>query len=334
VRLTVRPTTAVFVVLCLTWGTTWLAIRTGVEQVPPLWLAGTRFTVAGVLLLGVARLTGRFRRPTPAQFRALLRMSALCIALCFGLVFWGETHVESGIAGVVVQGFVPIGLVGFAALLGRDTVTGRAWVAVATGVAGVVVIASRSLGDPSGRMFLLGLAAIVVGTLLYDLGSVQGDEVLGQLPAVAASGWENLLGGLMLLPVSLALEHDGIADPDTWDSATPWLAWLYLVVIGSAVGFTAYTYLLQRWGPVRTSAYAFVTPIIALAAGAVLADERFSASVLVGAGLIVAAVLLLWTGGRREVAEAPPAAVTPSPAPPGGSAAPPADPAPARRRSG
>jgi drug/metabolite transporter (DMT)-like permease len=321
----VRPATAVFVVLCLTWGTTWLAIRTGVQEVPPLWLAGTRFTVAGALLLGIARLTGRLARPTAAQFRALLRMSALCIALCFGLVFWGETHVESGIAGVVVQGFVPIGLVGFAALLGRDQVSGRSWAAVGIGVAGVAVIASRSVGEPTGRMFLLGLLAIVVGTLLYDLGSVQGDDVLGQLPAVAASGWENLLGGLMLLPVSLALEHDGIADAGTWDSAKPWLAWLYLVVIGSAVGFTAYTYLLQQWGPVRTSAYAFVTPIIALLAGALLAGERFSVEVLLGAGMVVGAVLLLWTGRRG---------VRPTPAPPDGSVAPPAARPPARRRSG
>lgn len=299
-RLSVRPASAVFVVLCLTWGTTWLAIRTGVTQVPPLWLAGTRFAVAGALLLGAARLLGQYTRPTRAQFRALLRMAALCIALCFGLIFWGETHVESGIAGVVVQGFVPIGLVGFAALLGRETVSGRAWTAVAVGVVGVTVIASRSFGDPSGRMFLLGLGAIVIGTLLYDLGSVQGDSVLGQLPAVAVSGWENLLGGLLLLPVSVALERDRITDAATWDSLEPWLAWLYLVVIGSAVGFTAYTYLLQTWGPVRTSAYAFITPVIALAAGTLLADERFSAEVLIGAGLVVGAVLLLWTSGRAR----------------------------------
>jgi drug/metabolite transporter (DMT)-like permease len=151
-----RSTVIIFSLLCFTWGTTWLAIRVGVSQVPPLWFAATRFVVAGSLLLGWAWVFGRWQRPSARQLQALLLMGTMCIAVCFGLIFWGEQYVESGIAGVVVQGFVPIGLLGFSALLGRDRAGFRAWTAVAVGVAGLTVIAWDSLGRPFGRWSSLG----------------------------------------------------------------------------------------------------------------------------------------------------------------------------------
>jgi drug/metabolite transporter (DMT)-like permease len=294
-----RGTAMIFLLLCFTWGTTWLAIRVGVSQVPPLWFASTRFVVAGLLLLGWAWGAGQWQRPTARQLRALLLMGTLCIAVCFGLIFWGEQYVESGIAGVVVQGFVPIGLLGFSALLGRDWVGFRAWTAVAVGVAGVILISWDSLGRPLGQAVLLGLAAIVLGTLFYDLGSILGRTVLSELSAVTASGWENFIGGLLLLPVSLAVERHDIMHDGWWQTGSAWAAWIYLVVLGSLVGFTCYTYLLVQWGPVRTSTYAFITPVIAMVVGWLIGNERFTAAVIFGAVLIVVAVGILWSDKRR-----------------------------------
>lgn len=307
-----RRPMVIFALLCFTWGTTWLAIKVGVTEVPPLWFAATRFVVAGLLLLGFARLRGPWRMPTGAQFRGLLVMGALCIAICFGLIFWGEQYVDSGVAGVVVQGFVPIGLVGFAAALGREKVRTPAWIAVGLGVAGIVLIAFDSFGHELGRYFLLGLLAVAIGTLFYGFGSVLGGDLLKQMSAVTASGWENLLGGLMLLPVALLLEGDELTSTRWWTSDDAWLAWGYLVVFGSLIGFTCYTYLLNAWGPTRTSAYAFITPVLAFGVGWWLGDERFSPVVALGAAVVVVAVAVLWIDRRRAAAAAP--LVVPDPA--------------------
>lgn len=293
-----RTTTPVFVLLCFTWGTTWLAIRIGVSHVPPLWFAATRFTVAGAVLLGWARMSGTVQRPTTAQFRALLFMGALCIAACFGLIFWGEQYVQSGVAGVVVQGFVPIGLLGFSAVFHLDKVRGRAWIAMALGVLGVAAITWNSFGQPGGRLVVLGLVAIVVGTLLYDLGSVLGGGVLREFSAVSASGWENLIGGVLLLPVSLAVEGDDVLRGEWARSGSAWTAWAYLVVFGSIMGFTCYTYLLQQWGPAKTSAYAFITPVVAFLVGWLFGNEHFTMAIALGSVLVVVAVFVLWSGRR------------------------------------
>ncbi|MDQ1013291.1 drug/metabolite transporter (DMT)-like permease [Streptomyces sp. V4I23] len=283
-------TWAVFATLCIAWGSTWVAIRFGVTSMPPLWFAATRFIVAGLLLLLLARWLGGWQRIARSDLRPLTVMSAGAISVCFGLIFWGEQYVDSGTAGVMVQGFVPIGLFFFAATMTRELIGRTQWAFLGVGLCGVVLLLyGQSSSDWSMRKALAAVA-IIVGTLVYDWAGVYGGDILSRYPAALMSAFENLVGGLILLPVSLVLEGDQIFRQPLPEETSVWLSWGYLVLVGSVLGFTAYTYLLRAWGPTRTSAYAFVTPVIALLLGATLADEHITWQHVMGTVLILGAV--------------------------------------------
>jgi drug/metabolite transporter (DMT)-like permease len=291
---------AVFAALCLAWGGTWIAIRLGVGAMPPLWLAGTRFTAAGLALLVIARFAGGWRRPTWADLRRIAIMSAGAISICFGLIFWGEQYVDSNVTAVIVQGFVPLGLCVFAALYGHEVIRRRQWLGLGIGVVGVALLTFSQASMASSHRTVAGIAAIIAGTLVYDWAGVYGKPIFARYPAPFVSALENLIGGLLLLPVALLLDPDRILAAPLPASSTALASWLYLVVVGSLVGFTAYTYLLGRWGPSRTSAYAFATPAVALALGVWIGHEALSGPQIAGAGLIISAVaLMLRPGGSR-----------------------------------
>ncbi len=294
-----------FVALCLAWGGTWLAIRIGVTESPPLWVAATRFTVAGAILLIAARWLGGWRRTSWADLGRIVVMSLGAITICFGLIFWGEQYVESGIAGVLVQGFVPIGLFAFAVILGRERIALRQLAGLLLGLIGVALLILTQARHEGDSRALWGTAAIIVGTLVYDWAGVYGAPVLDRYPAPFVSALENLFGGLLLLPASLLLEADQLAERGLVPSGRAVASWIYLVVIGSMLGFTAYTYLLSRWGPTRTSAYAFVTPVIAVAVGVGLGGETLRWQDVAGASLVVLAVVFIVTRRRPEAASPP-----------------------------
>lgn len=279
----------VFGLLCFAWGTTWVAIRLGVTAMPPLWFAATRFLVAGVILLAIARKAGGWQRiPFPDAWR-LTVMSAGAITICFGLIFWGEQSVDAGTSGVIVQGFVPIGLFFFAAVMGRESIGGRQWLSLTIGLCGVVLLTGQSWSDWTSRR-LISVVAIIAGTVVYDWAGVYGGPVISHYPAALMSAFENLVGGLLLFPVAWLLEGQRILRNPLPDRTSIWVSWVYLVIVGSMLGFTAYTYLLRTWGPTRTSAYAFVTPVIALISGAVIAGESISWEHLAGTALVLGAV--------------------------------------------
>lgn len=298
-----------FAALCLAWGGTWLAIRVGVHGTPPLWLAATRFTVAGLLLLAVAGFFGNWRRLTWPDLGRVVVMATGAISICFGLIFWGEQYVESGVAGVLVQGFVPIGLFAFALLLGRERISRRQLIGLLLGMSGVALLILTQARYEANSRVVAGTVAIIVGTLIYDWAGVYGGGLLDRYPATFMSGLENFIGGVLLIPVSLLLEGHQIAAEGWIPHGRAMASWLYLVVIGSMVGFTAYTYLLAKWGPTRASAYAFVTPVVAVLVGIFIGDEKLRWQDLLGAGMVVAAVVFIVT--RKKLTVAPVSAPAP-----------------------
>lgn len=299
----------IFVALCLAWGSTWLAIKIGVGHAPPLWFAGTRFFAAGCLMLAYHRVRrGPLAIPRGDLLRALA-VGAVAVGVTFGLIFWGEQYVASGITGVLAQGLVPIGLYGFAVAFGHDAFRfGRA-AGIALGVCGLLVLSAPAVHRTGHAHEVSGIAAIAVGTLAYCVASVASRDVLRRTPALLMSGLENLAGGLGLMLVSLPLEGGRIASDATVRGAVV-LSWLYLVVVGSLVGFTSYVLLLKEWGAARVSHYAFFTPVIALALGAALYGEHFGLVELAGAAIILVGV---WTTRERtRPAPLPSAAAAPS----------------------
>lgn len=295
-----RATAAVFVALCLAWGSTWLAIKIGVEGAPPLIFAGTRFLLAGAILIVVFRARRGRVTIARAHWPTMLLMGLTVIGVTFGLIFWGEQYVSSGVAGVLVQGVVPLGMFAFAVAYGHERSSPAKWVGIGLGMVGILILFAPNLSGPIDSNVLLGMAAVTAGTVVYCWGSVATRAVLQQYPTLLIASVENIVGGIGLIVASLVLERGELADASWLSDQRVWLSWIYLVVVGSLVGFTSYIFLLKRWGASRTSVYAFLTPILALALGYALYDERVGAAEVAGALVILCGVGTIVFGERLE----------------------------------
>jgi drug/metabolite transporter (DMT)-like permease len=290
-----------FVTLCFSWGTTWIAIKVGVDAVPPLYFAGTRFLFAGALILLVAGLIKGWRSLTVrvSDWRELGVMSLLVVSICFGLIFWGEQFVPAGIVAIVVQGAIPILLPVFTSLLTGEKFKRNSLFSGLIGLTGLGVIFAQGLvmdtdSSALSSPVLLGLLAILVGTISYCYGSVKGRPLLSRNSPVAIAGWQNLIGGLITLLCSFMVEAPSHAAADYLAIFRPDVifAWVWLVVVGSAIGFVLYIVLLKAWGAARLSPYAFATPVVAIAIDFFMFGNNLSAQDIVGVVIIFIALIV------------------------------------------
>ena len=279
-----------FALICLVWGTSWMASKIGVTAAPPLLFAGARFLLAVPLLFLLARKVTP-QSPTPADRpigRALLA-GLVGIAAANALIFWGLARAPSGVAGLINLSLIPIGLYAFGRIAGVEPASRRKLAALAIGVIGLGLLMAPGHGtidaDP------LGLAAITIGTLLVAVGAIAGRPLAVAWGPFRVNAWTSLIGGVGLLALSLALEPvfdslPAFARPDVA------LALAYLVLAGSVAAYTAYWRLLDVWGPARTGSYAFISPLIALGVGAIMLNEAFGWREAVSAGILLFAARL------------------------------------------
>ena len=270
---------AVYVV----WGSTYLGIRIALDHgMPPLLvISGLRFVVAGALMFVVLRLKG-VAAPTRAQWKTLAVMGALLLGLGNGLVVLAETTVSSGLAAVAVAS-MPVWTAVFGMLRGQRA-TRAEWLGIVLGFAGVVWLnAGGTLtGSPTGLLYLL------LSPLAWAFGSVwsRGRDLPSPFMAAAA---QMLCGGVLLMAAGL-LHGERI---DAWPRWEGVLAVAYLAMFGSVIAFTAYVWLLQHVRPALAASYAYVNPVIAVALGAWLAQERFTANDLAAMTVILAGVVVI-----------------------------------------
>jgi drug/metabolite transporter (DMT)-like permease len=262
-----------FALMCLIWGATWLAMKLGVATVPPVFFGGTRFLVAGLLLLLLAALLGETKRLGRQELGRLMLVQMLMVVLTYGPLFWGILHVPSGLTAVLDLTLMPVSLLGFGIALGEERWSlGRA-MALGFGFAGLAVLFGPQVVVPADRLGPLVAAAIVFSAVVYSLGSVIARPLTRTLPAIFLSGLTMLPGGLILTLGALALEP-GATTAARFDwSAAAWGGWLFLVVLGSLVAFTTYLRLIAAWGPARAGSYAYVSPVIAVLLGVVWLGE-------------------------------------------------------------
>jgi drug/metabolite transporter (DMT)-like permease len=282
-----------FLVMCAVWGLTWIAIKIGVASIPPLLFAGTRFTVAGIILLAWQALAARGQaaslRIRRSDWGGMLIVSLLVIVGTYSLLFWGMRNVASGLAAVLNLAFMPIALFAIGLAYGEERFTTRQLVAVALGGVGLIVLfrPASSAGRGSGE--LAGMAAILGGTLAYCWGSVLSRKLLRAYAPVLVSGVTCLAGGLMLLALSAAIEPIDAPILSAFLSPAIAASWLFLVVFGSLGAFTIYLRLVRDWGTAKAGMYAFVSPAIAVLVGIFLSGEAARASDFLGMGLMLAA---------------------------------------------
>jgi drug/metabolite transporter (DMT)-like permease len=288
-------------VVYLAWGSTYLAIRVGVGHLPPFFLAGIRYVIAGTLLYPIGRwAAARGRGPGEGSARpgwkAWLAGAVIGILLLFagnGGVTVAETSLPSGLAAVLVA-TVPLWMIVFAWPVQGQRVTGRSAAVLVVGLAGVAILAGGSAsGRVSGVLIVLGAAAA------WGFGSVLGHRLPLPPQAMLAAAIEMLAGGAVLLAVAAGTGEFGRIG---WASvpASSWLALAYLVVPGSILAFTAYGYALARLPLATVSTYAYVNPVVAVLAGIVVLGEKFTWREGLGAALVVASVVIIVSGSRAE----------------------------------
>jgi drug/metabolite transporter (DMT)-like permease len=281
-------------VVYVAWGSTYLAIRVGVGHLPPFFLAGIRYVIAGTLLYPIARwAAARGREPGEGSARpgwkAWFAGAVIGILLLFagnGGVTVAETTLPSGLAAVLVA-TVPLWMIVFAWPVQGQRVTWRSAAGLVTGLAGVAILVGGTAGGRlSGVLIVLGAAAA------WGFGSVLGHRLPLPRQAMLAAAIEMLAGGAVLLAVAAGTGEFGRI---RWASvpASSWLALAYLVVAGSIVAFTAYGYALARLPLPTVSTYAYVNPVVAVLAGIVVLGERFTWREGLGAALVVASVVII-----------------------------------------
>lgn len=282
---------ALFVVMSAIWGLTWIAIKTGVDAVPPFFFAGARLVCAGVLLLLLAAARGAPLTLSTRPVRLLLA-AVLVNTSAYGLLFWGMQYVPSGLSAVVNLALIPVGLFTIGILMSEETFTPRKLLAIALGIGGLVVLFVPKLTAESESPALAGMAAIVTGTLAYCWGSILSRPLLRELDAVTLSGLHTLIGGLGLGALSAGFEPVSAETFVAFAAPSVLASWAFLVLGGSIVAFTIYLKLLRDWGPSRAGLYAFVSPVVAVVVGVAVFREPFGRYELFGSAVMLSAAAL------------------------------------------
>ena len=279
-----------FGLLCLIWGSNWLALKVGMAIVPPGFFSGTRWTVAGLLLLAWRWWRGADNRVNPRLLARLAVVAGLMVALNALIQNYGLRLVSSGLAAVISSALTPIALLGFGVMLGQERFTKRQVAAIALGVCGILLLfgPKAARGGLDG-LELLGAAGVIVGCLCYSLGSVLCRPLMRVIAPAQVATMTNLLGGLMLLLCSIPFEP-GAAQAMRLDWGwAAWASWLFLLGPGSLGGTIIYFALVRDWGAGRAGTYAFVTPVISVLLGVFALNERVDTADVAGMFTMLAA---------------------------------------------
>jgi drug/metabolite transporter (DMT)-like permease len=285
---------AMFAFLCVVWGTTWLGMKVGIAVVPPGIFAGLRWTCAGLALMAW-RLGHGYRPRLPWRMvPRLVLVSVLLISFSQVIQLYGLRHITAGLAAVISSALTPVALLGFSAALGQERFTWRQAAAIAVGIAGILVLfGPQAFNGNLALAELFGALCVVISTLFYSFGSVQIRPMMGTIQAADMAWMTNLTGGGLLLIGALLFE------PGAWHAlhfnwGTPaWLAWLYLLIPGSLLSTLAYFLLVRDWGASRVGTYAFISPVIAVIAGATLFGEHVALADVAGMALMLGAAALV-----------------------------------------
>ncbi len=290
-----------FAALYLIWGSTYLGIRFAIESIPPMLMAGTRFFLAGIIMYGIALGQGA-PRPSLVEWRTALIVGA-CLLFCGnGSVTVAEQWVPSGLASLLVA-TVPIYIAVLAWLTGAAP-RPRALVLLGliAGFVGVGILVGPALTAPpatGSKHAALGMFILLFGSLMWSVGSLYSRRAKNSASPFLSSAQTMLCGGGLMMIAGFARgEARGFHFQEV--TARSLGAFVYLVLIGAIVGYTAYIWLLRHCDPSKVATYAYVNPIVAVLLGAFFADETLTGRTLLAAAIIVGSVAVVITAQQTE----------------------------------
>ena len=287
-----------FGIIYFVWGSTFLAIRVGVHEVPPLLFAAMRFGTAGLALL-LWTVAKRERMPVGKQWLTLALLAAMIFLCDYGLLFWAEQRVPSGIAAVMLATIPAFMALSEIIFLRTQKLTLRLAIALLIGIGGVAVLMSRSLNLGGAPIEHKGAVALLVAAVTWSIASALPKMMPVPESKSVSSAMQMLIGGVMLLAVSGGAGEFGRFHPAAVSRGV-WWALIYLIVAGSIIGFTAYVWLLHHESPTKVGTYAYVNPVVAVLVGYFLGGEALDARIVVGAAFVLVSVIVITTSKGKK----------------------------------
>jgi drug/metabolite transporter (DMT)-like permease len=282
-----------FAMIYFVWGSTFLAIRVGVREVPPFLLAATRFLTAGLVLYFWMRARGT-PSPTFREWRAASLLAIFIFVCDYGLLFWAEQRVPSGVAAVMMATIPVFMAMSEILILRTQRLTARLAVALLIGLAGVAVLVSRTLSFGDAPIDTAGACALLVASVSWSVASALTRKLPLPVVKTMSSGAQMLAGGIFLMIVAALLGEFRGFHPHTV-SRTAWFALAYLIVAGSIIAFTAYVWLIHHESPTKVGTYAYVNPAVAVLIGYFLGGEAIGPRTILGTAFVLVSVILITT---------------------------------------
>lgn len=291
------------------WGSTFLAIRIGVREVPPFLLAGMRFSIAGLVLYGWMLARGA-PAPRRREWAGVCVLGILMFVVDYGCLFWAEQRVPSGIAAVVLATIPAFIALLDISVLRTHRLTMRLGAALLVGLAGVAVLMNRSVSLGEAPVDRAGAAALLIAASTWSLATILTRRLTLPASKPMSAAAQMSVGGLLLFLV--AGVSGEFADLHLSAVSTrAWFSLFYLITAGSIAGFTAYIWLLHHESPTKVGTYAYVNPVVAVALGYFVGGEAIGLRTLLGTLLVVVSVLAITTmpkkGAVESAASEPPA---------------------------
>lgn len=287
-----------FAIIYFVWGSTFLAIRVGVHEVPPFLLAAMRFLVSGIVLFGWMRLKGT-PSPNRREWTGAVLLGALIFLIDYGCLFWAEQRVPSGISAVVLA-TIPVFITLLEIIVLRtQRLTIRLGAALLVGLGGVAVLAGHSFSFGEVPINRAGALALLLAAFSWSVATILTRRISLPASKPMSAAAQMIAGGIQLLILAtLSGEFTGFRVQTV--SRNAWFALVYLIVAGSIVGFTAYIWLLHHESPTKVGTYAYVNPVVAVAFGYFFGGEAVGPRTLVGALCVLVSVITITTTPKPQ----------------------------------
>jgi drug/metabolite transporter (DMT)-like permease len=291
---------AAFAAIYIFWGSTYLAIKYAIETLPPFLMAGSRFAVAGSILYVWARLSKDYEKPSFKHWRTSFIVGTLLLLGGNGGVVLAQHYISSSLAALLVA-TEPFWIVLLSWLwLKGSRPNWKVAVGLLIGFAGVyLLIGAQNNNAEGGTGQIFGAFLVIAAAFSWATGSMYGLRATTPKSSLLTAGMQMLSGGAILTLVGTVKgEWTSFNVADV--SANSWFALAYLMIFGSIIGFTAYSWLLKNAQPAMVATYAYVNPVVAVFLGWLIAGETFTAQMLIGAGVIVGSVVLITSHDKND----------------------------------
>jgi drug/metabolite transporter (DMT)-like permease len=284
-------------VVCILWGTTWLASKIGVKHMPALQLSGLRHFIGGAIYV-VFFIIKKIPFPTKKQFIRILWMSVVMFVISNGFSVLSIVYIPSGL-GAVIGAMTPLWLVIFSLMTVRGTIFNTmTLVGIILGFGGIIVVFYDYLEEMTGSDFPLGIFFGVIASMTWAIGTLLTAKHSKDMDPYVSLGWQMMISGIILTCLSYATgQHRDVLTiaPEGWYSI------LYLVLVGSIIAFTAFVYALKRLPAAQVSVHSYINPIVAILIGYSMQGEKLTSFVILGTLVTLLGVYLVNTGFKRNV---------------------------------